>query len=79
MLNIYYNCCMKLFECNLKVLRAERNMTQEELASVVGVVRQTIAYIEKGEYMPSLGLAHKLASYFDQPIEKIFNFRNGEK
>jgi putative transcriptional regulator len=63
------------FETNLKSLRAGQNMTQDELARKVGVVRQTIAYIERGEYMPSLKLAHDIAALFGQPIEKIFNLK----
>jgi putative transcriptional regulator len=56
----------------LKVLRAERNMTQEQLAIAVGVTRSTINYLEKGEYMPSLALAFKLSRFFDQSIEQLF-------
>ncbi len=68
----------KLFDTNLKVLRVERGLTQEDLAAQVGVVRQTIAYLERGEYMPSLGLAHKLAQLFGQPIEQVFIFSQPE-
>lgn len=72
MLKICYINDMKLFECRLREFRAVRGITQEQLAAEVGVVRQTIAYIERGEYMPSLGLAYKLARYFDSSIEEIF-------
>ena len=56
----------------LKVLRAEKNITQAELADLVKVTRSTINYLEKNEYMPSLPLAMRLARYFDKSIEEIF-------
>lgn len=70
---------MSLFETNLRVLRSAQGLTQEELAEKVGVVRQTIAYIEKGEYMPSLGLAYKIARVFNKSIEEVFKLKEGEK
>ncbi|MDD5628295.1 MAG: helix-turn-helix transcriptional regulator [Elusimicrobia bacterium] len=60
------------FKCRLKVLRAERDLTQEELAQAVGVTRQTIISIEKGDYVPSLLLGVKLARYFQKPVEEVF-------
>ena len=56
----------------IKVLRAEKNITQEELAERVGVTRQTIIAIEKGNYVPSLELAFKIAIYFNKGIEEVF-------
>ena len=56
----------------LKVLRAERNWTQSELADRLSVTRQTINAIEKNKYDPSLPLAFKLAVVFDMTIEAIF-------
>ena len=56
----------------LKVLRAEQDWTQEDLASRVGASRQTINSIETGKYDPSLPLAFKLARLFGRPIEEIF-------
>jgi len=47
-------------------------MTQEELAKKVGVTRQTIISIEKGEYTPSALLALKIANFFSVPFEKVF-------
>ncbi|MCL2305255.1 MAG: helix-turn-helix transcriptional regulator [Planctomycetaceae bacterium] len=47
-------------------------MTQEELARLAGVSRQTIIAMESGKYTPSLGLAFKLAEIFKRPIEEIF-------
>lgn len=57
----------------LKVLRAERDWTQADLAQALGVSRQTVNAIEKGKFDPSLPLAFKLARLFDQPIEAIFS------
>lgn len=56
----------------IKVLRAERNMTQEELAIEVQVSRQTINAIEKGKFDPSLPLAFKISRLFQLAIEDIF-------
>ena len=57
---------------NLKQLRAERGITQEELAQAVGVTRVTINYIENDEYRPSLELALLLAGFFGKRVEEIF-------
>ena len=56
----------------LKVLRAERNWSQEVLAQKLHVSRQTVNAIERGKYDPSLPLAFKVAYLFELPIEKIF-------
>jgi putative transcriptional regulator len=56
----------------LKVLRAEHDLTQADLAEKLEVSRQTINAIEKGKFDPSLPLAFKISSLFDQPIEAIF-------
>jgi putative transcriptional regulator len=56
----------------LKVLRAERNWSQAELAEKLDVSRQTINAIETDKYDPSLPLAIKMARLFDQAVEKIF-------
>ncbi len=58
----------------IKVQRAIKDMTQEELARKVGVTRQTINAIEKGKYNPSLDLAFKLAELFDMKIEELFSY-----
>lgn len=52
--------------------RSKKNITQEELAKAVGVSRQTIISIEKGNYTPSVLLALKIAKFFKEPVEKIF-------
>jgi putative transcriptional regulator len=56
----------------IKVLRAEHNWSQAELADLLGVSRQTINSIETGKYDPSLPLAFAIAKLFDTTIEKIF-------
>ncbi len=63
---------MVIMTNKLKVLRAEHNLTQEELAKHVGATRSTINYLEKNEYLPSLALATKIARFFSKPIEEIF-------
>lgn len=57
---------------NLKVLRAIKNISQEELAKQIEVSRQTINAMEGGKYVPSTVLALKLARYFEKPVEEIF-------
>jgi putative transcriptional regulator len=64
-------------ENRLKVLRAERNWSQAELAGRLDVSRQAVNAIETGKYDPSLPLAFKLARLFDMPIEEIFDDGNG--
>jgi len=61
----------------LKVLRAERDWSQGELADRLGVSRQSVNAIETGKYDPSLPLAFKLARLFDMAIEEIFD--DGER
>lgn len=56
----------------LKVARAERNISQEELAKLVGVTRQTISSIETGQYCPSALLAFVLSKRLEKPIDELF-------
>jgi putative transcriptional regulator len=56
----------------IRVLRAMREITQEDLATALGVTRQTIIAIEKGKYDPSLPLAFRISRFFDLPVEEIF-------
>ncbi|NKB71468.1 MAG: helix-turn-helix domain-containing protein [Candidatus Latescibacteria bacterium] len=58
----------------LKVLRAERDWTQADLAAALEVSRQTVNAIEKGKFDPSLPLAFKLARLFERTIEDIFQY-----
>ena len=53
-------------------------MTQEDLARKVGVRRETISFIERGKYVPSLQLAHDIAKVFDSSIDDIFIFEDDE-
>lgn len=57
----------------IKQLRQNKNITQEDLAAILGVSRQTIIAIEKGNYTPSLLLAMQIAKYFNLTIEEIFS------
>lgn len=63
----------------LKVARAEKNISQEELAGLVGVTRQTISSIETGQYCPSALLAFMLAKKLEKPIDQLFFLEGDEK
>jgi len=63
----------------MKEYRAQLEMTQEKLAELVGVRRETIIYLEKGKYNPSLKLAHSIARALETGIEDIFVFDDDEK
>jgi putative transcriptional regulator len=62
----------------IKELRARYDMTQEDLAKKVGVRRETILYLEKGKYNPSLLLAHSIAKTLNTTISELFIFEEGE-
>ena len=62
------------FECRLKTFRQMKNMTQEQLATQVGVRRETIMRLEKAQYNPSLKLAVDISRAVEEPIEEIFIF-----
>ena len=62
----------------LKVLRAERDWTQEALADRLGVTRHAIMAIESGKYNPSLPLAMKIAALVGQPVEQVFTLEQGD-
>jgi DNA-binding XRE family transcriptional regulator len=57
----------------LAVLRAERGLTRQRLADALGVNYQTIGYLERGDYSPSLDLALRICAYFQLPLEMIFS------
>ncbi|GAB95156.1 DNA-binding XRE family transcriptional regulator [Kineosphaera limosa] len=57
----------------ISMLRAERGISRRELADALGVHYQTIGYLERGEYAPSLTLALQIAAHFDVPIEVVFS------
>lgn len=60
----------------IKELREKRNLTQEALAEKVDVTRQTILFLEKGKYNPSLRLAYKIARVLNSKIEEVFSFED---
>ena len=61
----------------IRTLRFHANeMTQQDLASRIGVSRQTVVAIEKAKYSPSLELAFKIARVFDVPLESVFSFED---
>lgn len=62
----------------IAALRRERGLSQADLAEAVEVTRQTIISLEGGRYNASLLLAHKIARYFDRPIEDVFLFDEEE-
>ena len=64
-----------IFKTTIRKLRFEKDeMTQQELADLVGCTRQTIVALESGKYVPSLHLAFKIASIFGVTIEEVFQF-----
>jgi putative transcriptional regulator len=62
------------FKTRIKELRAHYDMTQDDLARQVGVRRETILYLEKGKYNPSLLLAHQIAQALKTTIDDLFIF-----
>ena len=62
---------------SIKVWRAKLDITQEELAQLALVSRKTISTLERGVYMPSVGLALKLAEIFDTSVEEVFSLDEG--
>jgi DNA-binding XRE family transcriptional regulator len=63
---------MTIINTRIKELRARYNLTQDDLADKVGVTRQTLLYLEKGKYNPSLVLAYKVAKALHSTIEEVF-------
>lgn len=57
----------------ISVLRADRKVSRRQLADDLGVHYQTIGYLERGEYSPSLVLSLKIANYFGVPVESVFS------
>jgi DNA-binding XRE family transcriptional regulator len=57
----------------LRQLRIERGVTRRDLADALGIHYQTVGYLERGEYSPSLYLALGISEYFDLPVETIFS------
>ena len=63
----------ELVHNRLPLLRANRGMSRTDLADALGIHYQTVGYIERGEYAPSLHLALRLARHFDLPVEAVFS------
>jgi len=57
----------------IAVLRAERRLSRQELADAIGINYQTLGYLERGDYNPSLELAFRLMEFFKLPVEAIFS------
>ena len=64
-----------MIQNRIKVLRAERDWTQADLAKKVGISRQAVISIEKYKYTPSLELAFKIANIFDVSINNVFEYK----
>jgi DNA-binding XRE family transcriptional regulator len=61
-----------IIKTRIKELRARYDLTQDDLANMVGVTRQTMLYLEKGKYNPSLVLAYKIAKALKSKLEEVF-------
>ena len=59
----------------LSVFRAERGMSRKDVAEEIGVNPQTIGYLERGDYAPSVELALKLSALFEVPVEQLFSLK----
>lgn len=68
----------KLLANTLKVQRAKKDLTQEQLAQLVGVTRKTINTVENGKYIPSTYLALKLARVLGAPVEELFRLQEDQ-
>ena len=62
----------------IKEFRAKFDLTQKKLAEKIGIRRETVSFLEKGKYNPSLKLAAKIARFFNSEIEEIFIFTDEE-
>lgn len=67
------------FDSKIHVFRATKRMSQQELADLVGVSRQTIIQLERNRYNPSMLLAYSIARVFNVAIEDLFDFKEEEK
>jgi putative transcriptional regulator len=63
-----------VIKTRIREIRTKKGMTQEELANLVGVRRETIVFLEQGKYNPSLGLAFKISKELKVPIADIFSY-----
>jgi putative transcriptional regulator len=67
---------MATIKTRIKELRAKYNLTQDELADIVGVTRQTMLYLEKGKYNPSLLMAYRVAKALKSTIDEVFTIED---
>lgn len=73
MQDIIYNWYMKTAtRMNLRLARVEKNLSQQELADLINVTRQTIGLIEKGDYNPTLNLCIKIARALNKTLDQLF-------
>jgi len=70
---------LKTLRTRIKELRARYDLTQDDLAKKVGVRRETILYLEKGKYNPSLKLAHDIAKVLRTTLDDLFVFEEDQK
>jgi putative transcriptional regulator len=63
----------ELVDNRIAMLRAERGISRRALSDALGVHYQTVGYLERGEYSPSLHLALRIAAYFEVPVEVVFS------
>ena len=70
---------MKTLRTRIKELRARHDLTQDDLAKKVGVRRETILYLEKGKYNPSLKLAHDIAKVLRTTLDELFIFEERQE
>lgn len=68
----------RTMQTRIREWRQAFGLTQEQLAKIVGVTRQTILFLEKGTYNPSLRLAHKIALILNKSVEELFSFEDEE-
>ena len=64
-----------MLENKIRLLRAEKRITQEELGNACELSRQSVNSIENGKFVPSVITAIKIANYFEKPVESIFNIK----
>jgi putative transcriptional regulator len=74
MLRKIEGCSAMALKTRMREFRARGNLTQEDLARLVGVRRETIVHLEKGDYVPSLKLAFDVASVLGATVEELFTF-----
>ncbi|MCB2342882.1 helix-turn-helix transcriptional regulator [Clostridium estertheticum] len=67
---------MPTLKTKIKAYREDMNITQSELAELIGVRRETIVHLESGKYNPSLKLAMDIANIFDTSVEELFSFKD---